>query len=167
MLAELGAATDIAPEDLALAAIARGERPAMPLPDTLDPDGQEVVILAALSGALEVVLDVFGPNFHGVVGGSPEGTLLHHAAWVGNLEAVRGLLGRGADPDERADADFETPLGWAALGSRYHELPGRDYVAVAEALVDAGNTIEPRFLDVADGPLYDWLDGRVPRKRAN
>jgi hypothetical protein len=39
VLAELGAATDVAPEDLAVAAIARGERPAVELAGQLDPDG--------------------------------------------------------------------------------------------------------------------------------
>jgi hypothetical protein len=34
-------------------------------------------------------------------------------------------------------------------------------VAVAELLVAAGNEIEPRFLEVADGPLYDWLEARL------
>src|SRR4051794_23836135 len=40
-LAALGADTHVEPSDLALAAIARGERPATPLPAALDPDGQE------------------------------------------------------------------------------------------------------------------------------
>jgi ankyrin repeat protein len=156
-LAELGASTEVNPEDAGVAAIARGEHPAAELPETLDPDAQEVLILAALRGHLDLVVDAVGPNFRGVVGGSPEGTLLHHAAWVGDPELVRTLLARGADPQPDADADFGTPLGWAALASEYHELPGRDYVAVAKALVDAGNEIEPRFLEVADGPLYDWI----------
>jgi ankyrin repeat protein len=166
-LAELGAATDVSPEDLALAALSRGERPAAPLPDTLDPDAQEAVIMAALSGHLELVVDVFGANFRGVVGGSPEGTLLHHAAWVGDPALVRALLARGADPSARADADFDTPLGWAALASTYHELAGRDYAAVAEALVGAGDALERRFVDVAEGPLYDWLEERLPHQTAN
>jgi hypothetical protein len=40
-------------------------------------------------------------------------------------------------------------------------LPNRDYVAVAELLIAAGNVIEPRFLDVADGPLVAWLEERL------
>lgn len=46
------------------------------------------------------------------------------------------------------------------LASQYHELLGRDYVAVAELLAAAGNPIEARFLDVADGPLAAWLEER-------
>jgi ankyrin repeat protein len=166
-LAELGASTEVHAVDEALGAVARGERPSGRLPEELDDDAREVLVLAALSGPLDVVLDLVGPNFRGCVGGSPPGTLLHHAAWVGNPGLVRALLARGADPNERADADFDTPLGWAALASCYHELAERDYVAVAEMLVEAGNTIESRFLDVADGPLYDWLDERVLREEAS
>jgi hypothetical protein len=159
-LAELGASTELDPQDAGVSAIARGEHPAAKLPEAFDPAAQDVLILAARRGQVDLVVDAVGPSFRGVVGGSPEGTLLHHAAWVGDPELVRTLLARGADPHPGADADFGTPLGWAALASEYHELPGRDYVAVAQALVAAGNEIEPRFLEVADGPLYDWLQNR-------
>jgi ankyrin repeat protein len=160
-LAELGASEKVDAGDVAIAAVARGERPPAPIPAALDADAQEVLIFAALGGRLDTVLAVVGPNFRGVVGGSPEGTLLHHAAWVGNADLVRELLARGADPNAAANADFETPLGWAVLASEYHELPGRDYVAVAEALAAAGNRVEPRFAEEADGPLYDWLEERL------
>jgi hypothetical protein len=113
------------------------------------------VILAVLGGHLDVVLDAVGPNFRGVVGGSPEGGLLWHAAWVGDAGLVRELLARGADPG----AGNDTALAWAAHGS--HGGPGRDYVAVAELLVGAGNVPEQRHLEVADGPLYDWLEERL------
>jgi ankyrin repeat protein len=52
-LAELGASTDIDPADEAVAALARGERPTTPLPWELDPDAQEVIVLAALRGKLD------------------------------------------------------------------------------------------------------------------
>jgi ankyrin repeat protein len=160
-LAELGASTEIDQSDLAVAAVARGERPETPLPDDLDPDAQEVLILAALRGRLELVLDLVGPDFSGVVGGSPEGTLLQHAAWVGDPELVRELLARGAHAKSPDNARFGTPLGWASHGSAYHALPGRDYVAVAEALVAAGDPIDPCFLEEAEGPLYSWLADRL------
>jgi ankyrin repeat protein len=161
-LAELGASTSVAAEDLAVAAVARGERPESPLPKEFDPDTQEVLILAALREKLDAVDEAVGPDFRGVVGGSPEGSLVHHAAWLGSPETIGELLARGADPGARSCAAFDTPLGWAALGSQHWELPGRDYTAVAELLTEAGNPLEPRFLEVAEGPLFDWLDARLP-----
>jgi hypothetical protein len=156
-LRRLGADTAVADEDLAVAALARGEAPAGPLPATLDVDQQEVAILAALDGHVDVVVDALGADFAGVVGGSPAGTLLHHAGWVGAPDAVRALLARGADPLARADTELSTPLGWVAAGSQYHGLPGRDYVAAAEALVAAGDTVTAAHADAAEGPLHDWL----------
>jgi ankyrin repeat protein len=161
-LARLGASTDVDPADAVVAAVARGEHPEAPLPDALDPDQQEVLILGALRGNLDAVVDLLGPSFRGVVGGSPEGTLLHHAAWMGSAELVRELLELGADAQAGSPADFSTPLAWAALASEYHELSGRDYVAVAEALLANGAEIEPRFLDVAAGPLLEWLQLEDP-----
>jgi ankyrin repeat protein len=164
LLARLGASTEIDQADVAVASVARGERPheSEGVYMMMDPDRQEVLILGALRGNLQAVVDVVGVNFRGVVGGSPEGTLLHHAAWMGNADAVRELLARGADPDAPSRAEFFTPLAWAALASQYDKLSGRDYVAVAEALVESGAEIEPRFLDVAAGPLLEWLQLREP-----
>jgi ankyrin repeat protein len=157
-LAELGADTTVASEDVALAALARGEHVSGPFPD--DPDAQEVIVTSALAGHLDAVLDAVGPDYAGVVGGSPRLPLLGHAAWVGDPEIVRRLLEAGADPENRGDAEFDTPLAIASLASQYYRIPGRDYVAVAEQLVAAGNEIELRFLEVAGGPLYDWLEAR-------
>jgi ankyrin repeat protein len=152
-LASLGAATEVSADDLAVAALARGE--AAPVPASLDYDQQEVVIMAALRGHLDVVVDAVGPGFAGVVGGSPHGTLLHHAAWVGDAGLVRRLLERGADPVAPSPAEFSTPLAWCYLGSERHATPGRDYVAVAEQLLAAGASYEDRFDEVAAGPLAD------------
>ena len=161
-LAELGASTELPPQDAAVAAIARGERPAKPLPETLDPDAQEVLIMSALLGKLDAVVDAVGLDFSGVVGGSPSGTLLHHAAWFGNAEVVRRLLARGADARAETQDLYATPLAWAVLASQHYDASERDYVAVAEVLVDAGAELEPRFLEVADGPLLEWLQLRLP-----
>jgi ankyrin repeat protein len=155
LLAGLGASTAVDPADEAIGALARGERPAGTLPAAPDVDQQEVLILAALRGHLDLVLEHVDPGFTGVVGGSPPGTLLHHAAWVGNADVARTLLARGADPDARVP---DPPLAWAAHGSQW---PGRDHVGVAEALTAAGATPEPRHLEVADGPLAAWLEARL------
>jgi ankyrin repeat protein len=161
LLAELGAATDLRPGDREVAAVARGERPTGPLPTELDPDQQEAVILAALNGHLELVVELLGPHFFGHVGGGPPGTLLHHACWVGNARIVERLLELGADPLAPSGANEGVPLAWTVLGSQYHRLPGRDYVAVTEHLVAAGAALEPRFVDFAHGPLADWLAERI------
>ncbi len=40
-------------------------------------------------------------------------TLLHHAAWIGDVDLVRALLDAGADPEVLDDDHGSTPLGWA------------------------------------------------------
>ena len=157
-LAELGAATGVDPADVAVGSVARGERPATPLPADPDVDVQEVLILTALFEHPGLVIDLVGPDFRGVVGGSPEGSLLHHAAWVGDAQLVRLLLDRGADVAAGGSA---SPLGWAAHGSQNWEIGDRDYVAVAEQLAGAGDRIEAGLLEEADGPLYEWLAQRI------
>jgi hypothetical protein len=151
-LAQLGASTAVDPADAAVESLVRGERPTAPLPEPLDVDQQEVIVLAALRGQLDAVMDAVGPGFRGVVGGSPEGSLVEHAAWVGDAALVERLLGLGAPPG--------AALGWAAHGSRSHGAPG-DYVAVAELLVAAGSSVERGLLDEAEGPLYSWLEQRL------
>jgi hypothetical protein len=140
-----------------VAAFVRGEKAAA-LPAELDADQREVLMAAAMDGRLGEVVDALGPSF---AGWHYDGTLLHHAAWYGNADGVRLLLERGADPHAETPADFETPAAWAALGSTFWRTPGHDYVAVLGLLLDAGATLEPRFLDVAQGPLAEWLADRV------
>jgi ankyrin repeat protein len=165
LLARLGASTEVDPVDEFMAAVARGESPSLDLdiPTYLwDPDRQEVIILAALNGNLAAVLRVVGVNFSGVIGGSPAGTFLHHAAWMAKPEAARELLARGADPNAPSRADFETPLAWAVWASAHSAFRDRDYVAVAETLVEAGARVDPRYVEDAAGPLREWLELRVP-----
>jgi ankyrin repeat protein len=157
VLEELGASTELTDEERIVSAIARGDRPDEPLPPRPSPDAQEVLVMAALFGPLDLVVDLVGPEFFSHAGGGPPGTLLHHAAWVGKPEVVRRLLERGADPLARSGAEFDTPLAWAALGSQYWREPGRDYVAVAELLLEVGAELEPRFAEVAEGPLAERL----------
>jgi ankyrin repeat protein len=143
-LASAGASVEVSDADLAVASLAAG------LVD-LDYDQQEAVILAALRGRVDAVVDAVGPGFEGVVGGSPRGTLLHFAAWEGCAPVARRLLELGADPVAVSEAEYSTPLAWCYLGSS--EDPGRDDVAVARMLLDAGAVYEERFAEVAGGPL--------------
>ena len=157
LLARLGASTDVDPADAWVAQLARGEQPPGDRPASFDVDMQEVVILTALRVDAEAVVRAVGVDFTGVVGGSPAGTLLHHACWIGSVDVVERLLALGADPAAPSPADFETPLDWAVHASQYHGLPGRDYVGVAERLVAAGAPPTAKYPEAAEGPLADWL----------
>jgi ankyrin repeat protein len=86
--------------------------------------------------------------------------MLHHASWVGDADVVGRLLERGADPLATSGAEYDLPIAWAALGSQWHFHEGRDYIAVVQRLLDAGAELEPRFAEVAEGPLADWLVDR-------
>ena len=118
-----------------------------------------MLILTALWRDLDLVVDLVGPDFVGVVSGSPPGTLLHMAAYVGQAAIVARLLAHGANAN--VELGFGTPLASVVQGTRDFLRPGSDHVAVAELLVAAGNPVEPRFLDTADGPLVAWLEERL------
>jgi ankyrin repeat protein len=131
LLAELGANTTVSDDDRAVAAVARGERAA--LPDPLDPDPQEVLAESVLhDGNLELVVELLGVDRVLHNGGGPAGTLLHMAAWMGRADLVEQLLARGADADTRLESG--TPLDWSAHGAR------GEVARVTELLTAAGGT---------------------------
>ena len=138
-LEEFGARTDVDFDDLAIAAIARAERPPV-IPREHDWDQLEALVLA---DALGLVVELYGADFKGVIGGSPLASLISIAAWLGDVERVRTLLELGATPD--------------GLFAAVH---GSGSIEVAELLVEAGEVIDPAYLDVADSPLYEWLSER-------
>jgi ankyrin repeat protein len=82
------------------------------------------------------------------------GTLLHWAAWTGNVAAVRALVAVGADVNQR-DREFgSSPLGWAAHGSCECRNADDDYCAVVDLLRAAGATREAsinRFNEQPEG----------------
>ena len=157
LLERLGASTEVDSSDTWVAQLARGEEPQGDAPTSFDVDMQEVVILTALRVDAELVVRAVGIDFSGVVGGSPAGTLLHHACWVGSVDLVERLLALGADPAAPSPADFETPLDWAVHASQYHGLSDRDYVGIAERLVAAGAPAVAKYPEAAEGPLAEWL----------
>jgi hypothetical protein len=157
-LVRLGSPTDVSADDEALGAIARGERPDRVV--ELDASSCEVLVDAAIEGgAFETVVELYGVDLRGILGG----TLLHNAAWHGRPDLARRLIELGADVQAQAPTEWSTPLGWAAIGSRYAvDEPGApDHVAVAEVLVAAGARVEPKDAEMATGPLAEWLAGRV------
>jgi hypothetical protein len=139
VLEELGAPTDVDFDDLAIAAVARGERPPV-IPEEHDWDQQEALMLAR---DLTVVIERFGPDLKGVVGGAPQVPLIMHAAYFGDVERVRLLLEAGAKPD-----------AWHAL------VEGSQSIAIAELLLAAGALIDDDAAERADSPLYEWFAAR-------
>ena len=125
-LAELGADTHVDADDLAVAAIARGERPET-VPTDLDYDQQEVLILYALRDGMAHVVDLLRAGLprrrRRLAGGLAARST---SAGSGHAEHARFLVGAGA---AIGDA-FE----WCVHGSQNHAIAGRDYVGVAEAL---------------------------------
>jgi ankyrin repeat protein len=163
-LLALGSPADLTDADRALNAIAVGG----PVDAAaLDDDAPDVLCELAMSGreTLARVVDAVGPSYSARWGSGPRGTLLHQAAWFGRVELVELLLRRGADPNARVETEYATPLGWAAVGSRYSpehpdnsfSAPDADYVGVAELLLDAGAAIEPKDVDMATQPLSGRL----------
>jgi ankyrin repeat protein len=166
-LLELGAPDMVDEGDRCLHAVALGA-PAGEI--ELDEDGRDVLIELAMRDVegLRRVVDAVGPNFSASWGGGPRGSLLHQASWFGRPDYVELLLRAGAAPDERVETEYATPLGWAAVGSRYSpthpndsfSATDGDWVAVAEQLVAAGARVEAPFVDMAVSPLADWLAAR-------
>jgi ankyrin repeat protein len=116
LLAERGGAVPLTGEDEFVVALRRG-------------DEQRARELLIEDPAVERVLA-------GEIGFA--GTLLHWAAWTGNIPAVRALIALGADVNRR-DREFgSSPLGWAAHGSTNCRAADDDYCAVVNLLRDAG-----------------------------
>jgi hypothetical protein len=66
-------------------------------------------------------------------------TALHFAAWLGNAELVRELVGRGATLEAVEHTFNGTPLDWALHGSRHSpRASSGDYAGVVEALLGKG-----------------------------
>ena len=66
-------------------------------------------------------------------------TPLHWAAWHGNAEVVRLILGRNPPLDDTSNEYQGTPVDWAVHGSQNGwDQRNSDYGAVIEALLEAG-----------------------------
>ena len=116
-------------DDLAIAAIARGERPDV-VPETLDYDQQEVVILAALRGRMRArrrALRAEPPRRRRRLAGG-------RAARARRLGRRRRARARSCSP--RAPSRPTASTG--PCTAREPRARGRDYVGVAEQLVDGG-----------------------------
>ena len=150
LLRQYGAAGDISDTDLFLAALQHADQAAVREQLARDPglrdrlsEAQQAAALvrAAETGhtaALALMLDLGFPV--DARGGDDGGTALHAAAYSGSADAVRLLLGRGADLEAR-DATWDSPpLDWAAVGSGERRDTNRraDWIATVQALLEAG-----------------------------
>jgi hypothetical protein len=94
------------------------------------------------------------------------GTLLHWAAWTGNIAAVRTLIALGADVNQRDRQFGASPLGWAAHGSCECRQADDDYCAVVDLLRAAGATREAsinRFGETPEGMARARVAERLTR----
>jgi ankyrin repeat protein len=80
------------------------------------------------------------------------GTLLHWAAWTGNVPAVRTLIALGADVNQRDRQFGASPLGWAAHGSCECRSADDDYCAVVDVLRSSGATREASINRFGEAP---------------
>ena len=146
-LAELGADTHVDADDLAVAAIARGERPET-VPSELDYDQQEVLILAALRGQMAHVVELLRPGLprrrRRLAGGA--------AAAPRGVGRQRGrssttLLAAGADPAR----------GRMVAAGHRRDTRRATRTAITSASPSGSSPpatpIEPWMLEQADGPL--------------
>ncbi len=92
------------------------------------------------------------------------GTLLHWAAWTGNVAAVETLIALGADVNQR-DREFgASPLGWTGHGSCECRSADDDYCRVVDLLRAAGATREAsinRFNEVPEGMATPRVAARL------
>jgi hypothetical protein len=87
--------------------------------------------------ALETMLACgFDPN----VGDKDRVTALHRASMRGRIDAVRVLLGAGADVNALDGMFAASPMVWAVEGRR-HPRPGADHVGVARLLIAARSPV--------------------------
>lgn len=111
------------PAAVALERYADMERLLADDPHALRPGGrwEKLLIRAAERAPARVIHALIdrGASVHArddhrtAVDGTHGFTALHAAAFNGNLDAVRALLARGADPAAREDRYWGTPAGWA------------------------------------------------------
>ncbi len=119
-LAERGAAVPLTVEDEFVAACRRGDEEAARRLLNQDPSLRRVLANESADG----------------------GTMLHWAAWTGDVAAVRTLIAVGADVNVRDKEHGSSPLGWAGHGSCSCRRADDDYCQVVDLLRRAGATRE-------------------------
>ena len=94
---------------------------------------RDAVMVAAVDGSQIATVEWLlarGASAQARTGPPSRHTVLHAAAWNGDLPLVRMLISAGADPGARDDEYDATPLGWAETSIEVSGKPGcEDVVA--------------------------------------
>jgi ankyrin repeat protein len=97
-----------------------------------------------------------------VRGGDIDGSALNWAVFHGNASLARFLLAHGARYDERHGFK-DNVYGTLSFASQAETTPGGDWLACAEALIDAGSPVpEERYAFPEEIAAY--FDGLRPGK---
>jgi len=171
-LAEYGATDELSALERFVAACARADRTtasamlsaAPSLRSQLQPAHHLMMQRPAEAGQAAVLETMLACGFDPNVTDKDGVTALHRAAMAGYPDAVRVLLGGGANLNALDGMFAATPLIWAVEG-RGHAQPGSDHVAVARVLIDAGSPLEWTPPDGAPGPERT-LEGLIELRRA-
>jgi len=185
VLRRRGARTDVTGADALLSALLRADRAAVDrqvarhpglLGELTDTQRGAGLTRAAETGnvaAIGLMLDLGFPIE--TRGGEHGATVLHTAAYSGSAGVIQLLIERGADIEAHDGNWDSTPIVWANIGSsdRPRANPDADWLAVVQALLDAGASVEgieltedddhPPFSEVAEllrqHGVIDHLDG--------
>lgn len=105
---------------------------------SLTREDQQMIHHAAWNGRANTVRLMGALKFDVSVLNDSGATPLHVAAWHGQPDIVKALVGFGAPVNVRDGYYGSSPMGWAANGSTTCRTADDDYRAVVDALIDGG-----------------------------
>jgi ankyrin repeat protein len=167
-----GAVDELSPLDRLVAACARADRSSAEAMLAADPslvrqlgvDQHLMLQRHAETGNIAALETMLACGFDPNVGDKDRVTALHRAAMRGRVDAVRVLLGAGADVNALDGMFAASPMVWAVEGRR-HPRPGADHVGVARLLIAARSPITWTVPAGAPDP-ESTLDGLADLVRA-
>lgn len=104
---------------------------------SLSKEQQSLLAHAAFHNRVKAVRLMLSLGFDPAAKGQAGGSVLHCAAWVGNVEMVEMLLKRNVDLHLKDPTHHGTPLGWARHGAEHSGWPA-DHAGVIKLLLAAG-----------------------------